>query len=57
MATPAWVRAHRAARRYEITTAILELNVQAEQRVQVEHNTTAWEPRRGMAFANEKGTP
>lgn len=57
MATPAWVRAHHAQRRYAITTALLELNLQAEQRVQVERDTTDWEPREGMSFASEKETP
>ncbi len=54
MATPAWVRQHRRHQRDLRTVAILELNHQAEQRVETEREHDQWTPRQGMTFASEQ---
>lgn len=55
MATPAWVRQHRRHQHDLHTIAILELNHQAEQRVETEReHDEAWTPRQGVTFASEQ---
>lgn len=55
MATPAWVRRHRTERHHTVTLALTELTLQAEDRIEIEHDTADldWTPRRGMSFASE----
>lgn len=56
MATPAWVRRHRTERHHAIVLALTELELQARDRIEVEHENEdrEWTARRGMSFASEE---
>jgi hypothetical protein len=56
MATPSWVRHHRARERASLRAGRAELVIQSLERVEQEQAEAAkdWTPRRGMSFASEE---